>query len=266
MGKQFGVVHLSGQYGNVRMVIDGGKGRAHLSDVVTKDRIMTEEAFAPTRENMSEFTGAALAASALRKCLGNQSTGFGERYLTSRMQGLMRRIVSQSSGIGGERSVEIAANAAMAYDFDLNREEPFAGRFKADYDLLPNVDRNMVQLDVPVFDTRLDLAKPQGATHFRVYLVAGLLADYQFVGGTIPYQPVNAALNGLKASDQTAVLPLRGPLVPTSIQLTATIANAPVVPVDVSLVVGLGIEFYRQIGGTNTLMGSGNAMRIERLF
>ena len=122
MGKQFGVVHLSGQYGNVRMVIDGGKGRAHLSDVVTKDRIMTEEAFAPTRENMSEFTGAALAASALRKCLGNQATGFGERYLTSRMQGLMRRIVSQSIGIGGERSVEMAANADRAYDFDLDRE------------------------------------------------------------------------------------------------------------------------------------------------
>ena len=266
MGKQFGVVHLSGQYGNVRMVIDGGKGRAHLSDVVTKDQIMTAEAYAPTRENMSEFRGAAVAGRALRKCLGNQSSGFGERYLGARLQGLMRRIIAQSGGVGGERAVEIAANASLAYDFELNRAEPFGGSFKAEYDLLPNVDRNMVQLDVPVFDTRLDLAKPQGATHFRVYLLAGLLPDFTFVGGPAGYQPVNAALNGLKASDQTAVLPLRGPLVPTSIQLTATIANAPVVPIDVSLVVAVGIEFYRQIGGANTLLGSGNAMKIERLF
>jgi hypothetical protein len=266
MSKQFGPVHLSGQYGDIRMVVDRGKGRAHMSRTVTKEQIMTLDSFQATRENMSEFGGSGNVARAIRMCLTEASHGFGERFLGARLNGLARRVISRGAGIGGERSFTLAPSAGLFRKFDLNREELFGDRFKAAYTVTVNADRNTATLDVPVLDTRADLRKPAGTTHFRVFLTVGLLSDFVYSATDKRYEAVDAVLNGKGAAVSTPVLPWRGPGTPTFLQLVAQVPGLPVPPAGVTLVVGMGVEFIRQIGGANTVLGSGNAMKIDSVY
>jgi hypothetical protein len=235
MGKQFGPVHLSGQYADIRMVIDNGRGRAHLSKTVTKQQIMTSASYQTTRENMKEFEGAAQAAKSFRKCLGTRVKGFGDRYMMARLMGKMRSVISRGNGPGGQRTFELAPQVSLLRDFQLNRHEAFEGRFQAGYTLTADANRNGVVMDIPVFDTQLGLDIPQGATHFRVFLTVGLLSDLNFVAAQSKYVEVVPTLDGLNGFADSGILSARG-MTAANISLHAQIAGVPAVGVGVNLV------------------------------
>jgi hypothetical protein len=265
MGRQYGPVHLSGQFGDMQYSIDEGQGKAKLVQTVSKERILTDPNYALTRQNMSEFKAAVFAAKALRMCFGPAAARFAERYLTGRLNKLMRSVISRGVGNAGERSFEVLPNLHLFQNLQLDRKEPFEGRFRERFVVTPDVDRHTATVDIADFDTEFGLLTPQGATHFRLFLSVGALSDLSYSVTDQVYEVVSpdvSQLNGIAAS---SYLPIGG-MMGSSLQLVASLPGTPILPVTAGLVVCLGVEFYRKINGNYGRMASGNAMKLVGVY
>src|SRR5688572_24030377 len=101
MGRQRGLVHLTGQYGDVRLSINDGKGIAKLSVPVAKTRIANDPSYALTRKNNAEFKGASMAVTTLMACFGENALSFADRYLYSRLLKSAMKVLKLGPGLNG---------------------------------------------------------------------------------------------------------------------------------------------------------------------
>jgi hypothetical protein len=261
MGRQQGLLYLTGQYGDLRLSISAdGKPIAAFAPV-KRGRVKKDANYALTRKNNDEFTGSAYSAHSLRMCFGERVKQFADRQLTARLMRLTRSVISKGPGRGGERSFEVGPHLGAFRHLELSKNESLTSRFMAPFTVTVNPDRNTATLVVPAFDTDFYVNRPSGATHFSVLLVVGVLSDFDYTGDADVYAPVNPTMNALSTVVQSAVLPafnaVNGPM-----QLVAAIAGAPILPSSACLVVSVGVEFYRVINTFEELMASGNAMRV----
>jgi hypothetical protein len=265
MGRQLGLVILSGQFGNTQLSIDGTKGFAKLSVPVSKETIMTAPSYDLTRKNMSEFTGAGYAAKTILQCSKQAGNTFGERFLFSRLVKLTRMVVVKGPGDNGKRSFEASQNLTDFEGINLDRKESFLTRFVAPYTLDANPDRNTLTLDVAAFPPRKMIMKPKGATHFRVFLTAGVLSDYIYVGGDEKYAATQPNFNGRAAYSDSGFIEIDLPQAP-AFQLVTSLPGAPILPTDATLLAMVGIEFFKIVNNNGELFATGNAMMIAKAF
>jgi hypothetical protein len=265
MGKQFGPVEIRGvidgmQFGRNS---DGSKGvksaRRYNKQAMKKGRN-----YARTRNNNAEFTGAARAAQSLRLACGERVKEFADSMLTSRLVSLTHKVLVKGPGLGGERTLEVVPNLSSFRRIELSRHERMRNRFQAQYTLTVNADRNTVTLDVPGFNPDYYLRCPDGATDFRLVLVAGVLCDHVYTGDGDVYAALNPALDGISALVEGAILPVTG-AVPVQ-QLVTSLPGSPVLPATAGLVVSLGIEFFRTINSDSQLLAQGNAMAVVEMY
>jgi len=66
MSKQMGLIKLKGNIGGISFYKSGGEDLARVANGPSKERIANDATFQRTRENKTEFGGAATAAKALR--------------------------------------------------------------------------------------------------------------------------------------------------------------------------------------------------------
>ncbi len=261
MGRQQGLVHLSGQFGDLRLSIAAnGKPIAAFAPV-RKGRVKRGRNYGLTRKNNAEFTGSAYCAQSLRRCMGERIRDFSDRDLSGRLLAMMHSVISLGQGRAGERSFDVLSHASMFQHIEANAGTPFGSRFQAPYSLTVNPARNAVTLDVAAFATDHFLYCPQGATHFRLLLVAGILSDFVYVGGRRPYAPVNALLNGQSVVASSLAIPAVNATT-SVLQLVAALPGAPVMPSTAGLVVSVGIEFLRVINNYEEVMASGNGLKV----
>jgi hypothetical protein len=265
MGRQRGIVHLSGQFDDTQMSIDGKKGIAKLSVPVSKDRIMKDEAYEMLRKNMAEFKGASIASDILTQCFGGNGLSFGDRYMRSRMITQMRSIVTKGPGLHGERMFEVTPNLADFKHFELNLKDGFRYRFRAKYTVTPNVDRNSVTLDVPPFLTKGLIRKESYMKHFRLTLAIGVLTDLVFVGGKDVYESTHPDLAGEYDVQYSNIMECNG--TPNlGFQIVATLPGSPILPADACLVVTVGIEFFKMVNNVPSVFAACNAMMVHGAY
>jgi hypothetical protein len=266
MGRQRGVVHLSGQFGDVQLSIYHGKGIAKMSIPVSKQRIATDPNYEQTRKINSEFKAVSLAVDGLAECFGGNGYDFGDRYMRARLMALGKKIIKKGPGLHGQRTFEVAPNLNMFREWELNMDDKFRNRFKEKCVVTVYLDRNTATLVVPPFLTnRSKLNAPQGATHFRVCLAVGVLCDVEYGGSDVGYEPVDATISGLNDVSFTPVLDGAGVLNP-GFQLITEVPGLPVLPSTAGLVVSVGIEFFMVINSVPELLAQGNAMRIHAIY
>jgi hypothetical protein len=266
MGRQMGPVHMSGKHGDTVFFI-GADGYAGFRRAAppSRKKIKEDANYALTRKNNAEFAGAAVAAHSIRLCMGETVRRYADRRLTSRLLAICRGIINRGPGFGGERTFAVGPNVNSLRTLELHKREPLGGRFMAPITVTPNAGRNVAVLDVPAFNTDAYLTRPQGATHFKLLLVAGVLSDHAFVGGEEVYAPVDADINGMSVVAVSAVLPAINS-VTTALQLTATVPGSPVMTSTSYLMVSVGIEFYRVVNNYEELFADGNAMRVVGVY
>lgn len=264
MGRQRGCVHISGQFDDMQFSLDGKRGNVKLSVPIDKSRIDKDPEFAGTRKANAEFKGAALGASAVQECLGGKSFTFGDRYFRSRLQGQLTAMLKAGPGREGERMLEVVATAEKLRLVHLDDGERFGSRFRGSYDLTVNPDRNTATFVVGQFEVEDKIGVPQGATDFRLFLCAGVVSDYTYVGGRTVYEPVNAAINKLHNLVYTPLMPVSG--TNTGFQIVAAVPTLPILPSSAGLVVSVGIQFYKVVNGYPSIKAEGNAMQIHGLF
>jgi hypothetical protein len=264
MGRQRGIVHLSGQFDDTQLSIDGKNGIAKLSVPISKERISKSPEFEGTRKVNAEFRAASLATDTLQRCMSELGFDFGDRYLRSRLQTQLITMVRNGSGDAGERQLEVFANRQVLKEVPLDLKQRFLGRFRGRYVITVNADRNTATMTVPSFMVRRGVFVPGGATHFRVFLGVGVLSDYQYVGGKLLYEPVNPDINGLSELINSSYMVAKGDN--AGFQLIAPLPALPILPSSAALVVTVGIEFFYEVNGNQNLKAMGNAMQIQGLY
>lgn len=264
MAKNIGLIKISGKVGDLQFFQKDGSAFVGLSSQLSKDRIMKDPAFARTRENMSEFGGAATVSKSLRNSL-IPLRGLIESGLHSRFVGLIRQTINLGTGVRGERRVEFSLNPEELEGFELNKTTKVSETVLTTNTLGANVDRNQLTLNVQEFLPTDYLMFPEGTTHFRMILAGLSISDFQPVGAKKKYRPVNTVQHGLFVKESTAELPINT-LVAGGLTLTADLPGSPVLDPEVLLAGFIGIQFLQEVNGVFYALASHNALRIEKVF
>ena len=264
MAKNIGLIKISGKVGDLQFFQKDGKTYVGLSSQISKDRIQKDPAFKRTRENMSEFGGAAKVSKSIREFM-IPLKGLIEKQLHQRITGLIRAVINQGSGDRGMRKAELSLNQTEIEGFELNKSTKLSEVMFTSNSMVTNSDRNQLTLTVDEFLPSDYLLIPEGATHFKVHLAGLAISDFEPVGPKAVYRPINTSEHGLFAKAETAELSV-STLVNGGITLVVDLPGAPVLSPEVSLAGLLGIEFLQEVNGSFYQLASHNAIRIEKLF
>lgn len=267
MSKQMGLIKLKGNIGGISFYKAGGEDLARMANGPSKERIANDATFQRTRENNTEFGGAATAAKALRMGLVTALQNKGDSRLPSRLTKIFKDVVNKGTGSRGQRSIPLSGNRTMLEGFDFNERVSFSSIFNAPFTVAPNAARNQSVITVPNFLPK-DLVKaPSGATYFRLIAALGVVSDFTFNAVTGRYEPTDPTLNMLNVVTFGAMTALNS-AAPVTFTLTSLLPGtpAPTMTATTSVVQCLGIEFYQRVGTVDYLLSQDNCLKIVKVF
>lgn len=262
MARNTSFIKLDGTLDGLTFYRQNGESFVKTVSKVSKNRIMNDPAFKRTRENMQEFAGASAAGKAFRDGFAGLVQTFGDTYLSARVSGLMRRIISQGAGDRGERDLDMVSFMELLRKFEFNKTTVFDSKFFAPNTLpVINATRDQVTWSIPDFNTDSFINQPEGATHFRLVLAGGYVSNYGFVPSIKGYEPVDDSVNGRGGFDMTAEIPLGG-MVGAATDLTLDLTALGAIPASSAFFVGVGIVFYQEVNGNFYELAQGNCLKI----
>lgn len=264
MAKNIGLIKISGKIGDLQFFQKKGQTYVGLSSSLSKERIKKDPAFKRTRENMSEFGGAASVSKAIRLKL-IPIAGLIESGLHARLTSVLREMMNMGAGQRGQRAVEFVANGAVLEGFELNKSTRLSEVMQTNNVLSTNTDRNQLSLDIAEFLPDDYLLIPDGASHFKIHLAALAMSNFEVNGTSGKYQPTNASQHGLFANTESALLNVDS-LVTGGVHISVDLPGSPVLAADVALAGIVGIEFLQEVNGTFYQFASNNAVKIIKVF
>ena len=266
MAKVQSLFLVSGDVGDAAFQLRDGKCILKRPSRIPKSRIMNDRAFRRTRENMQEFNGAMLSASAFRVALGGLMKDYADKRMTNRLTKTLSKVMRASPGIRGERPMEISQNLSSLRNFELHKDDKFIDAcFFTSYDVVVNAARTSATWTIPVFDTDTFMGRPQGATHFKFCLALGVLSDRIYDSVLSKYVPASPDEDGVGAIERSATFDYRT-AISAPIVITADLPVGTVMTPSAALIVGIGVEFYQDVHGTLNILASGNAMKVHDLY
>ena len=249
MGRQEGLIQLSGTVGNVSFFkTKNGEYMARKKSGMNGERIKSERSFRRTRENMQEFAHACIASKLMRQALRSAVLFLGDGRASNRLTGTMIKILKADAvSKRGERNV-VNGNPQLLEGFQFNRHADLAKTFLQQF--TTSIDRatgNMV-VDVPAFIPENMIVLPEGATHFR----------FRAGGAAIDFAGNSYSITTAESADVPISEVVQGP-----VQLTVTAPAASVHP----LFLLLGIEFQQLTNGIMLPLSNGahNAIAIAKV-
>ena len=263
MARNNSFVKLDGTLDGLTFYRKNGQNLVKTQSRISKKRIMNDPAFKRTRENMMEFSGASKAGKAFRDGFANMVKLMGDSYISSRLSGIMRRIISGGAGKRGERDIDLVSMRDILKGFEFNNKLPFKSIFYAPY-ALPNINasRDIIDWLVTDFDTDAFITAPEGATHFKLVLATGYVSNYEYVPVMRSYEPDEDTVNGNGGTAYSAPIPLGG-MVGSDIALEVDVSSLGAIPASSAVFVGIGIVFYQDINGDLYEFAQGNTMMIS---
>lgn len=230
MGRQEGVIKLSGQVGGLSFYKTQDGFLARLKGGVSSDRIKNDPAFERTRENGAEFGRAGSATKLIRTALRPLILNSADIRSSGRLTRDMLKVI-QADGVNarGKRQV-MGVNMNKLEGFEFNENAKLGSTWYAPYTIVIDRVAGSLTIQVPEFIPQHVIAPPQGATHARL-ITAGIAADFtnkQYVIGT----------------SQSNLFAIGAQPLP-EIVLSQQVTPASIQP----LLLAFGIEFYQEVNG-----------------
>lgn len=262
MSKQTSLLTFEGKMGNLSFFKSKGEYRARVRGGMSKERIMKDPGMSRVRENMSEFAATAMMSKSFRRAIA-KAKNFTDGPITQRLSKVFTVIKKRSLATRGKRPILLSQHRSLLSGFELNASQNLMDVFTAPF--VPGHDnpRMLVQVEVNLANVREMVVAPPSATHFRMVQLAGIVADTIFNADSNTYVVSNETLNGLSEttfSDYYSV----NQSAPAVVALETFIGGERTA--DVTVVQGLGIIFYENIGTEFYALSQGKAMRIVDVF
>lgn len=198
---------------------------------VSRERIMSDPAFASARENIAEFRRATLAAKLIRRTFAPLFERGCDKFVSSRLTGrLVKVIQGDTKNQKGQRRV-MEGNVPVLAGFGMNRKSNLSSIFRVPF--ATSIDRiqGTVVIDIPSFMPAKRVASPPGATHYRLRS-GGAAIDFETDTFSVDISETNLLPVGTE--DQAPL------------QLMHRVASSSPRPIFAIL----GIEFLQIINGT----------------
>lgn len=249
MGRQEGLIQLSGTVGNVSFFkTKNGDYLARKKSGIAGERIKSDRSYRRTRENMAEFGRSIAAAKLLRKALRSSVLFMGDGKASNRLTSAMMRVLKADTvSKRGERSV-VAGDPKLLKGFQFNRHADLTTTFLAPF--TTSIDRatGTMLVDVPAFVPENMIEIPEGATHFR-FRAGGAAVDF----ATEKYSITTAQSPDVPLTEEE-----QGPL-----QLSVSVPPGSTLP----LFLLFGIEFQQLSNGVIVplINGQANAIAIAEV-
>jgi hypothetical protein len=265
MGRQTGLIKVSGNIGGVSFYRSNGEDLARVANGPSKEKIQSDDNFIRTRENNSEFGGSATVAKALRLAFASDVLLMADNRLASRLTAFFKDICTKGAGTRGQRPIVLSANMSALENLEFNNKLSFGSVFNAPYTISTVPTRDKATFAATAFNPQTYIKAPTGATHFRVGMTMSVVSDYAYNTSTGKYEATDPDSGKLTKADAGIIQPLN-PVAPVPINLVCSLPPAPVLTATMSVVLGLGIEFYQQVGGVDYHLAQGNCMKIVKVF
>lgn len=248
MARQEGIIQLTGSIGNLSFYKSQDGYLARKKSGPGRDRIMSDPAYARTRENIAEFRRAVLATKLLRRAFHECLRSTIDNRASSRLTGAMVKVIQgDARNPRGERKV-LDGKVALLEGFEFNRNGKLESTFSAPY--IASIDRatGTLTVDVPSCIPARMISSPKGATHFRLK-VGGAAIDFE--GNTF-------SVTTLESADVAISEEVQGPL-----QFRQHVPPGSIHP----LFLIFGIEFSQSVNGIQHPLNNGafNAMAIVKV-
>ena len=247
MARQDGVIQLTGRIGNLSFYKSQDGYLVRKKSGVSRGRIMSDPAYARTRENITEFARGARANKLIRRAFYSLIRTAADNRVTSRLtSAIMKVIKSDTINPSGGRNVadgDVTLLEGFGFNKDTSLEKAFPAPFVATVD---RASGNM-KVAVPEFSPGGKISAPEGATHFRLKSIG---AAFDFDADTCWIS--DSETSWVPVNQEERIAP----------ELSHTVVEARVNP----LLLVLGIEFIKFVNGReHPLVGKTfNAMVIVR--
>lgn len=248
MAKQKGIIKLPGTLGDITFVKTQDGYIAREKTCVDAGRIASDETFARTRENASEFGRAGKAVKLFRTAIRTLLLTAKDRRSSCRLVTAMMKVIkSDTTSARGMRNVA-DGEAELLQGFEFNSNAVVSSTLFAQYTAGINRPAGLLDVTIPPFTPINDLVAPESATHFKI-VSAG--AEIDFEAGT--YVESNSA---------SAILPWN--TVPTTL---LSLSNAVTANSTHPLFLLLGVQFFQQVNGINYPLKNGafNALSLIKV-
>ena len=262
MAKNNSFIRLEGTLDGLTFFRKNGENFVKTKSRVSRNRIMNAPEYQRTRENMQEFAGANKGGKSFRESFASIMRTVSDSNISSRVVGIMRRMMNTGAGLRGQRTLNLVDNKEPFIGFNFNVNKPFDTQFNVPSDgPTINANRDTVTWTLPDFNADTYVHSPEGATHFKVVLAAGYVSNYEWEPALKAYEPVEDTPNAVGSvmySDKILITGMVGN--PTDLTLDLT-AFAPI-PVTTALYVATGIVFYQEVNGELYELAQGHSMKI----
>jgi len=265
MAIQRSIFTLNGTIGGVTFYERYGKFLAKRATSLNKERILSDPAFARTRENYMEFGGCNSMVRAFRMGLSNLIGTMSDKRTFNRLTKQIKQINLKGTGVRGERTIDVVGNNDLLNEFEFVENSPFNSIFGGNYNVEESVGRNSSTITIEAFNPANLLKIPQNATHFRFVNAITVISNYHYDSELKKYQAVDGALNELRAVQYSAYMPVNQEVI-TDIDIIALLAGSPVISVDVAVINCIGVEFSQEVNTNHFVFAQSNAMKIAKIF
>lgn len=230
MGRQDGVIKLTGQVGGISFYKTREGYIARQKSGPSRDRIKNDPAFERTRENGEEFGRAGTNGKLLRTALIPLILNGADSRMTGRLtREILKVIQADVTGVRGQRQVT-GTHLGILKGFEFNENARLEGTLLMPYSVDLDRTTGTVRINLPSFIPRQMIASPPGASHARL-MAAGVEVNFpgeQYVMG----------------SSQSELFVLGEDAQP-DLTLSQTVTGGTILPV----LVALGIAFYQEVNG-----------------
>jgi hypothetical protein len=264
MAYQTGIINYKGSFKSIRNYTNVGDPKIYAGEKggACKELIMSNPAFARTRENMNEFKGCGVAAKAIRRGLLKLLPEHADTHFTGRLMKIVKMInLKDPTGEKGVRAIKISLNKSMLKSLNLHEKR------KIDYELKRCVRtshpdlRNEATIMVNGFNPEPHLV-PGNAQYYRLVNHLSIISDFVYIAKDKKYNP-------LSTLDRTAVYvysdytPVNTPL---SAELKASFKNGTVLSENDTVLQCVGVEFYNRAGTDGYVFYSTGTMLLNDVF
>ena len=133
---------------------------------VSKNRILNDPNFVRTRENLSEFGGAAVSGKIIRRAINSMMVDAKDSRVTSRLTKVLNQVKNEDLiSARGQRNVAEGLTTpegrALLKSFNFNRKAGLDSVLRAQFIL----DDATGEVEIPSLVTNQQISLPQGATH-----------------------------------------------------------------------------------------------------
>ena len=267
MARQKGVLKYVGTLGDVRhFKIKGQEGYfAGMVGGPSGEQVLSAPEFERTRENMNEFGACAKAGKSVRTGLSQIVKQMSDTQVAGRLTAIMKKInLEDQTEARGYRKIEITTQRNYLIGFEFDKNTSLNGIFNAPYSVTHDPARNTADFVIPAFNPANLINAPAGATHFRLIHTLSVVSDFAYNAVTNSYDPIDTAQNEVSDVQFSTFLDLYA--LATATTITATLPNGITPSTDVTVLQGIGIEFYQKVGSNYYLFATGNCLKIEDAF